>query len=153
MKVVGEKSVSSIIKISLIVIFIFGSLVVAFLPLVVKQYILMLRLDLRDLYIPCLVILYASGIPALVIIHQFIKLFGALKNNKPFERTNVRYLKIASITSIIIAVEYIPAMFIFRSLFTLIITGIFFIAWLGLYVLSELFKQAIEYKEENELTI
>ena len=40
-----------------------------------------------------------------------------------------------------------------NSIFGIIIVGVFIIAWLGLYILAELLQKAIEYKEENELTI
>ena len=40
-----------------------------------------------------------------------------------------------------------------RAIFSIVAVGVFTVAWLGLYILSELLKQAIEYKEENDLTI
>ena len=49
--------------------------------------------------------------------------------------------------------NYLFGIYIFKSIFALIIVGIFPIAYLGLYILSELFKQAVQFKEENDLTI
>ena len=153
MKIMGDKSISKYIKIVLILIFSFGCSVVLFLPLVTKYYIEVLRLDLIEFYIPCLILLYLSGIPMLCIVYQFIALFGSLEKSTPFIMENAKHLKIASWCSEIIAVEYVFGIYVFHSIFTLIITGIFLIAWIGLYILSELFKQAVEYKEENDLTI
>lgn len=153
MKITGKKSISNYIKILLQIIFIFGILVIAFLPVVVKYYIQILRLDLTELYIPCLILLYGSGIPMLVIVKQFINLFNTLSANTPFIMQNAKHLKIASICSGIIALEYVIGIYVFQSIFTLIIVGIFLIAWIGLYILSELFKQAVQFKEENDLTI
>ena len=89
----------------------------------------------------------------LVIVQQFIKLFNSLSINMPFVQENSSHLKTASICSGIIALEYIIGIYIFKSIFTFIIVGIFLIAWIGLYILSELFKQAVKFKEENDLTI
>lgn len=153
MKITGKKSISNYIKIVLQMIFVFGIMVIAFLPIIVEYYIQILRLDLLEFYFPCLVLLYASGIPMLVIVRQFICLFNTLSLNTPFIKENATHLKIASICSAIIALEYAIGIYVFQSIFTLIIVGIFLIAWIGLYILSELFQQAVEFKEENDLTI
>ena len=134
-------------------LFIFGTTVVIFLPFVTHYYIQFLRLDLKQYYASCLTLLYLSGVPALIIVYQFIKLFDSLKKETPFIKENVKHLKIASYSSLIISVEYVIGIYVFHSIFTLIITGIFAIAWLGLYILAELFKSAIEFKEESELMI
>lgn len=153
MKITGESSISKYIKIALIGIFIFGCSVILFLPVIVKYYIEFLRLDLIEYYFPCLALLYSSGIPMLVIVYEFILIFGSLTKNTPFIIENAKYLKIASICCGIICIEYVFGIYVFKSIFTLIIVGIFLIAYLGLYILSELFKQAVEFKEENDLTI
>lgn len=153
MKVTGDNSISKYIKISLIGVLIFGCIVILFLPIVVKYYIEILRLDLAKYYWSCLVLLYLSGFPMLIIVYEFIKLFDSLTKSTPFIVENVKHLKVASICSGIICIEYIFGIYIFKSIFTLIIVGIFLIAYLGLYILSELFKQAIKFKEENDLTI
>ena len=80
-------------------------------------------------------------------------MFDTLKQNNPFVVENVKHLKICSIWSFLISIEYIIGAFVTKSVFSIIVIGVFIIAWLGLYILSELLKQAIEYKEENELTI
>lgn len=151
MKVTGKNSISSIIKICLQTIFILGIIIIVFLPLVLKQYMLYINPGLE--YYPSLILLYVSGIPAIILVYQFIKLFKSLKEDNPFIQNNVKALTIASICSLIIAIEYIVGMFIILSVFAIIITGVFAIAWLGLYILSELLKKAIDYKEENDLTI
>ena len=62
-------------------------------------------------------------------------------------------IKILDICSFIITIEYMIAIFFIKSVFSIVIIGVFAIAWLGSYILSELLKKAIDYKEENELTI
>lgn len=153
MKVLGEKSISKWLKIALQLLLVFGILVYLFLPWVVNIYSNMVHADFGIFYGWILGILYISGIPAIRMVYIFIQLFDSLKNNKPFQKENVTYLKRVSICSVMIAVIYCLGSFFFQSIFTIIIAGIFFIAWLGLYILAELFEQAVAYKEENDLTI
>lgn len=153
MKVLGEKSISKWTKIALQILFLFGIVVYVLLPWVVNWYIEIVKADFENLYGWVLAILYLSGIPAIGIVYQFIQLFDSLKKNNPFQKKNITYLKVSSGCSLLIAIEYCLGSFIFKSIFTIIIVGIFFIAWLGLYILAELFQQAVEFKEENDLTI
>ena len=66
---------------------------------------------------------------------------------------NVKHLKVISICSLIIMLEYIVGIFFITSIFAIVIIGVFGVTWLGTYILAELLKEAIQYKEENELTI
>jgi len=151
MKIVGKMSLSSVIKICLQLVFVLGILIILFLPFLLKWYILYINPHLS--YYPALILLYISGVPALVIVREFIEMFKTLKEENPFIMSNVKHLKIVSICSLIIAIEYLGGLFIITSVFAIIMVGVFIIAWLGLYILSELLKQAVKYKEENELTI
>lgn len=152
MKVTGNKSLSSLIKLFLQIVLIMGSAIYIFLPLLLKAYIYYVNQQLN--YIRALVLLYVSGIPAIIIVNEFIHMFDTLKKDNPFIKENVRSLKRISICSLIIAMEYAVGIFIVtNSIFTIIIIGVFVIAWLGSYVLAELLQKAIYYKEENDLTI
>ena len=80
-------------------------------------------------------------------------MFGTLKDNNPFIKENAKNLTIASICCIVIAIEFFVGMFLVNSVFMIIVTGIFLVGSIGLYTLAELFKQAVAFKEENDLTI
>jgi hypothetical protein len=152
MKVTGKGSLSSFVKVILEIVFILGIGVILTLPLDLKWYLN--NFDVRqDVYYPMLVILYISGALALIVVYKFTKLFKALRDNQPFIFENAKILKQISICCLLISVVYIGGIFVFQSVFPAIIFMIFVIAWIGTYILSELFKQAVEYKEENDLTI
>ena len=108
-------------------------------------------------------VIYPNGIALLVIAYQFIGLFDSLKNNNPFCMENVKRLEIAGKASIvesllwvvdllyeIILVKYFDIVILLVLIF---MVALFIGLAIALYILSELFKQATEYKEENELTI
>lgn len=95
-----------------------------------------------------------------MVVYQFIKLFRSLKEEKPFVEENAKALQVSSICSAIIATFYLPlcVLSILEQEITLIVFTstiflIFVVAWIGLAILSLLFKQAVEYKKENDLTI
>lgn len=107
-------------------------------------------------------VLYPNGICFLIFVKQFIELFNLLKENNPFCNSTVKRLSIAGkaagIISIILGAETIFDIIVIKDEITSIfILGFMCILFLGvsiaLYILSELFKQAKEYKEENDLTV
>ena len=151
MKVTGKNSLSNFIAICLKIIFVVGIIIYITLPFLLNMYVELFNPVLK--YIPALIILYASGIPALIIVYKFIKIFNTLKQDNPFIIENVKHLKVISICSLIISIEYIIGMFFIVSIFEIILIAVFIIVWLGGYILSELLRKAIEYKEENDLTI
>lgn len=151
MKVTGRRSLSTFIEICLKIIFVVGILIYITLPLLLNWYIDIFNPILN--YTAALIILYASGIPALIIVYKFIKIFKTLRLDNPFTLENVRHLNVISICSLIIAMEYAIGIFFIVSIFEVILIAVFIIIWLGAYILAELLRKAVEYKEENDLTI
>lgn len=111
-----------------------------------------------------------TGIVALFIIKQFIKIFKNLEENRLFEKENSKYLSNVSKLSIVIGILYLICL-IGISIFTgtymsfdlldevliKILIFVFAIAFLifgiGIKILNEIYKEAIKYKEENDFTI
>lgn len=151
MKITGKNSLSAVIGVCIKIIFVIGIFVIITLPYLLKKYVEIFTPDLD--YNAALIVLYVSSIPAIIIVYQFIKIFGTLKQDNPFTMENVKALKIISTCSLIIAIEYIIGMFFIVSMFEGVLIVVFIIVWLGGYILAELLRKAIEYKEENELTI
>ena len=151
MKITGKTSLSNTIKLWLKIVFVIGIILFSLLPIWLKAYCTYINIYLA--YIPALILLYISGIPALIIVYEVIKIFETLEDNNPFINENVKHLKRCSICSLIISIEYFIGIFATKAIFSIVVVGAFTVAWLGLYILSELLKQAIQYKEENDLTI
>lgn len=151
MKVTGKRSLSDFICLMLKIIFVMGILIYITLPFLLSKYVEIFNPVLN--YTAALIMLYTSGIPALIIVYKFIKLFESLTEDNPFVMENVKHLKVVSVCSFIISIIYIIGMFFIVSVFEIITIAIFIIAWLGTYVLAELLKKATEYKQENDLTI
>lgn len=162
MKVLGKKSLSTIIKIFLWVLFTVCLIVVILGGVIlIKDFTFFKSTNT----LKTLIILYLSSWPASVLISQFIGIFKSLENNNVFDKNNLKRLKVSYISSIIMGIMYlINSVILFLNnenenwmiiymLLTYIITLVFLIFGVGLIVLSEIYKRAIKYKEENDLTI
>ena len=168
MKVLGKNSISSVVEKFLIVLLIFG-----ICALITGTVIFMTHTDniTKDPITAIILgIIYLSGFPAIIIILAFINIFNALKNGETFSNRNVKSLKVAYKVSLVIGIMYlINAVLIIitpkiqeveltwnhciNMYNALALAMVFIIFGVGLIVLNKIYEKAIEYKNENELTI
>ena len=150
MKIVGKKGLGNILKIILQICFWVGITFLITLPIILK------RISIFE------IMLYLNGITMLVIVKQFIELFNSLKIEKPFCENTVKKMNTASIASGIMTVLFfIETIYKFTldnsdikiNCILVFMTILFLGVAIALYILAELFRQATEYKSENDLTI
>ena len=171
MKILGEKSLSSKVIVGLKVLFTIISIVdLLIIETIVKVIIELIGMENVEKSVASLILfimIITTGIIALFIIYQFIKIFQHLKDSVLFCEDNVKRLSIISIYCFVISTIYfITAVFVIATitkyfqefvyyiLFSLIILAIIFgVAGIGIKILNEIYKKAIEYKEENDFTI
>ena len=149
-----------------ITIFLKILLILCIAAIISGEYIIVKNIDiLASLTIfKTLLLIYLSSIPALILIIQFLKIFENLREEKVFIESNIKKLKISYITSIIIGIIFMinsiilffqttdPNILVYRIL-TSTVTLVFLIFGIGLVVLTEIYKKALKFKEENDLTI
>ena len=155
MKIVGKNGLGDILKNFLQICLYLGVLTLIALPFILKSFGLSLN--------AAVFFIYPNGIILIMISHKFIELFDSLKMNNPFCENNVKILRrtgvIAFVGSCSGIIDLLYEIILAKSLdiiFILVVTflGIlYFGVSVALYILSELFRQATEYKTENELTI
>lgn len=155
MEILGEKGIGKILKIFLQICFWGGIVILIILPF--ELQIVGLKLNATAF------VIYPNGIVLLIIVRQFIGQFESLKNREPFCMENVKRLKTSGIASLIETVfwtiDLLYTIFFAKSEDVVIVFVFAFLVILfagvsiAFYILSELIKQATEYKEENELTI
>ena len=80
-------------------------------------------------------------------------MFKSLLVGNPFTGKNVSHFRKMAIACVIIAVIYILKAIIMFTFATIVIATVFVVGTLFCLTLKDLFKQAINYKTENELTI
>lgn len=169
MKITGNRSISSMIKIFLIILFaICIAAIIAVPTFVEKQGAESFKSMILDEPLgTTIIVIYLSGIPALIMLYQFIRIFSSLEKGEVFNRKIENRFLITSICSIIIGIIYGINIFIIPNkikhfeystiitlvFFSIVIAMIFLILGIGLIVLKEIYKTAIDNKEENDLTI
>lgn len=155
MKINGNTGIGNFLKLLLEICMVIGTiLLVLLIPILTS-----LKIEINFFTL----LFYPCGVCFLILVYQFIGLFNSLKENQPFCKENIERLKLAMwmsfIISIIIIVALLSACVIkinYTSALKLCLgfLGILFGGvGIALYILSELFKTALTYKEENELTI
>ena len=155
MEITGEKGLGNFLKIFLEVCFWVSVILLIALPFILGAFGMNIGASAF--------VIYPNGIVLLIIAYKFIQLFDSLKQNNPFCENNVKLQKSASkvalIGSVIWLLDLLYEIILAKSDDIIVIATLAFLCVLflgvsiGLYILSELFKQAKEFKEENELTI
>ena len=141
-------------RVLLIFMFYSGIVCIISLPLSLRwleRYFLFLRID--ELYFQMLVVLTIAGIFGVLILHQLMKMMTTVVENNSFVYSNVTSLKKMGVFSFVISATFLVKLFFRSTPATMILVLTFFVAGLFCYVLAFVFSEAIQYKEENELTI
>ncbi len=152
MKYFGKRSLSSVINVLIVLAMIGGVVILATLPLTLKHVLIYFQSRL-DLYTFYLIILYCCGACLLGILNELRVIFTSLSKADPFVWRNVMALKRVFYFATGIFIVSGIKIFIDNSLMTMCIVFVFFVAGLFSLVLSEVFRKAVEYKEDNDLTI
>lgn len=146
---------SKILRLFLYILFAIGVLVTVSMPFMITTYMKILydAYELHEGYkIFITVFLMVVGTLGLFIILELIIMLRTVAEN-PFIKRNVKSLYIIGITAFITAAVFFVKCFFFITTMTLIGGAALFILGLFALTLADLFKKAVEYKEENDLTI
>lgn len=164
MKYYGKMSLASLLKISLDIMIVIG---VVFYFIMSKQTLMQKAVDMSWGKFLITYILFTIGrISIILILFNLRKIVDSLIKVTPFIRHNVLCLKRISLLSFVISICFALNFFINEQYKNFNIayvdsSGIhtdieflifFFVGWFIL-ILSQVFKQAVEVKEENEFTI
>jgi hypothetical protein len=164
MKYYGKHSLASILKIAMDILLILGPLVFIF--------VLVLSIhngegdfaNLRNVFTGLLYI--TGGSSLLAILYNLRNIIASLINSTPFIMKNVHRLRNIAISCFLVSSSYILNFFVnqqFKNFKFISIDSsgihtdieflIFFFTGCFILILSKVFKQAVEVKEENDFTI
>lgn len=172
MKILGERSLTSKVRSDLIILFIIISIIDIFvMGIIVKTFgNIIQEYDTRTNIFNFILftIIIITGIIALFIIYNFIKIFENLKYNELFSENNSKRLNIIGnncfalgtfyfiivLFTILTADSYLTKNLInYIIIFSMTLMIIFIVSGVGIKILNEIYKKAIEYKNENDFTI
>lgn len=133
-----------------------GVVCVACIPLIVKHFGKFY--DSREIQTGAyaallMIVLYISGLCALYILFNLKSMYKSLLEGNPFVDKNVVHFRKMAVACGVISVIYIIKCCFLFTLATAIISIVFAMGSVFCLTLKDLFKQAINYKNENDLTI
>lgn len=156
MKYSGKNSVSFFMEILLFVIMISTAAVVVFLPKIIDFYLKTMynmQPTLSMAKMTLLIVLYPCALAAFVVENELRKIFKSLVKEDPFVQRNVRALNIMGISMLIILAMFVVKIVLMNTLMTMVLCLGCGILAIFCFVLADVFKQAITYKQDNDLTI
>jgi len=164
MKYYGKGSISSCLKIVLDILLLIG--VVLFIVISKNTLFGGASREITPALVLVYILFFIGSTSLIFIVYSLRKMIDTLVTKDPFVRENVKNLRNVWIGSFIIAICYFINYFInpnYKSFEIISIDAkgihtdleffIFFFAGLFILVLEKVFKAAVEYKEENDLTI
>lgn len=107
----------------------------------------------KENYAEAVMIYFVLGIAAVVIIRELRKIFKTVIDRDCFVRENVVSLDKMFKWSVFIVIMSIVRSIVYLTVAMGVVILVFTIAGLFSKVLAFVFEQAVEYKEENDLTI
>lgn len=154
MKILGQKSLGTFLEKMCWVLMAAGVAVIAGLPWLLGFYYNLKQEDYgRPVILSMLAVLYISGAIALAILVQLRRILRDVNCGSPFTMENARRIKKVAWLCVPIALLYIAGIFTMPSALVLLIALVFLFLAALTFVLAEVFRQAVLYKEENDLTI
>ena len=109
--------------------------------------------NFQEYYEATVIIYFVLGIAAVIIIRELRRIFRTVLNKNCFVRDNVVSLDKMCKWSFFIVLMSVVRNIVFLTSAMSVVILVFIIAGLFSKVLSYVFEQAIEYKEENDFTI
>lgn len=104
-------------------------------------------------YEESVIIYFVLGVSAVVLIGELRKIFKTVLDGNCFVQGNVASLQKMGNWSFFIAVMSVVRSIVYMTIAMLVVILVFVIAGLFSKVLAYVFEQAVQYKEENDLTV
>lgn len=129
-----------------------GILVTATLPLSVKK-IGEVMPHLIEHYEETVIIYFVLGVSACVLLRELRKIFRSVLKENCFVQENVVCLQKMGNWSFFIALMSVVRSIVYMTIAMAVVVLVFVIAGLFSKVLAYVFQEAVQYKEENDLTV
>ena len=151
MKLIGKNGLSRVIETCLIALLAVVPILLVSLPWSITW--ITERTADDPYYIRYLVILAYSGVMTELIIWQARGILHNVNVGRVFSADTVRRLRVMATECVVLAVFYFATMFWMSKFFMAFLFVTFVLVGCSLLVFAELFRQANEYKSENDMTI
>lgn len=147
------EKLSKALRVCLQITFAGGLVTTALIWLILRKWFSWYFWNDATYYYACVTIFSACGLCALYILWQLIGLLKTIDRHDPFIEANVRGLRRIAYCAWVIAALFAVMMFFRATILTFAIAYIFLLAGFCFIVLAGLFRRAVKFKTENDLTI
>lgn len=149
-----SKTFAGFVKIILDILFVFGIVCLIASPLLMNKAIYIYTSDSTAyLFNNILGLLILSDLVIIYVLYELRKIFKTIKQGTPFIENNVNSLFRMGLASCSLSLAFVYKLFVIKSFLTYFVILVLIIAGCFSFTLSELFKEAMRVKEENDLTI
>lgn len=145
--------IKKLTKLILDIMFFTGIIVLLTLPIWLRFAGTHYSKDIEIHYLAMLIVFAVSGLNGLLIVNELRKMMKTVLEANCFVEDNVKSLRRMERYSLVISIFFFIKVLLVPTPATLIIILVFFIAALFSVVLSCIFQEAVNYKDENDLTI
>ena len=145
--------IKKLTKLILDIMFFTGIIVLLTLPIWLRFAGTHYSKDIEIHYLAMLIVFAVSGLNGLLIVNELRKMMKTVLEVNCFVEDNVKSLRRMERYSLVISIFFFIKVLLVPTPATLIIILVFFIAALFSVVLSCVFQEAVNYKDENDLTI
>ena len=145
--------IKNLTKLILDIMFFTGIIVLITLPIWLRFAGTHYSKDIENHYLAMVIVFAVSGLNGLLIVNELRKMMKTVLEVNCFVEDNVKSLRRMARYSLVISIFFFIKVLLVPTPATLIIILVFFIAALFSVVLSCVFQEAVNYKDENDLTI
>jgi len=154
LQILGQKGLSHVMEVLCTVFQVLGSILVVSLPWTINYYLLYKHSFVEaNVYYSMIILLFCSGVCAFSILVQAKKILHNINMKNPFTMDTAIRIKYISYWCLPIAFIYLVAIIFIPSAFVLLVGLTFLFLAACIFIIAELFYQAVNYKQENDLTI
>ena len=144
--------IKKLTKLILDIMFFTGIIVLITLPIWLRFAGTHYSKDIENHYLAMVIVFAVSGLNGLLIVNELRKMMKTVLEVNCFVEDNVKSLRRMARYSLVISIFFFIKVLLVPTPATLIIILVFFIAALFSVVLSCVFQEAVNYKDENDLT-
>ena len=145
--------IKKLTKLILDIMFFTGIIVLLTLPIWLRFAGTHYSKDIEIHYLAMLIVFAVSVLNGILIVNELRKMMKTVLEVNCFVEDNVKSLRRMARYSLVISIFFFIKVLLVPTPATLIIILVFFIAALFSVVLSCVFQEAVNYKDENDLTI
>ena len=145
--------IKKLTKLILDIMFFTGIIVLITLPIWLRFAGTHYSKDIENHYLAMVIVFAVSGLNGLLIVNELRKMMKTVLEANCFVEDNVKSLRRMARYSLVISIFFFIKVLLVPTPANLIIILVFFIAALFSVVLSCVFQEAVNYKDENDLTI